>query len=327
MKNLLVLLLAPSLLISMQLPIDSLSPRSREVAQQRAVINANRAEQQVFQDEAINSIIDLESEVWVLQQQVERLQGQSVTIHVPQMDAALLALNSQARLSNLQGEQIAALERTQQLQAQLQAGRDADLQQRIAAAEKSNYYLKWALGVSTAVTTTVFSVMGYLLWKNQQEQNNGNLITVSRDEKGKIIGFSQARAEAPYVAIPQPIATISQKQPQVSPQSVSLSAASQPAQAAVPPAAQPAQIVQQVPVQTPTAPSQPLPQYATREQLQAVNARIDEVSARIPQVARVMDKDGNIFLEYTDPGQQPRSGHSSYVGEFWPPKGFNAKLK
>lgn len=298
MKKLLALVLAPSLLIAMQLPIAPLSPRSQEVAQQRAVINANRTEQQVFQAEAINSIIDLESEVWVLQQQVERLQEQSATLQ-PQMNVALLSLNAQVRLSNLHVEQVGTLERTQQLQAQLQAQREANLQRRIAAAEQSNYYLKWALGVSTAVTTTVFSVMGYLLWKNQQEQNNGNLITVSRDEKGKTIGFSQARAEAPYVAIPQPISN---------------SIAPQPAQKAAP-------------IQTPVAPAQPLPQYATPEQLQAVNARIDEVSACIPQVARVMDKDGNIFLEYTDPGQQPRSGHSSYVGEFWPSGGFTRNLK
>lgn len=299
MKNLLALLLAASPLISMELPIAPLSPRSQEVAQQRAVINANRTEQQVFQDEATTWVADIELEVMQLRAMVERLRADSPVVLAPQIDAAVLAANSQARLANLHDQQIAALERTQQLQMRLQAHNDADLQRRIAAAEQSNYYLKCALGISTAVTTTVFSIMGYLLWKNQQEQNNGNLITVSRDEKGKTIGFSQARAEAPYVAIPQPISN---------------SIAPQPAQKAAP-------------IQTPVAPAQPLPQYATPEQLQAVNARIDEVSACIPQVARVMDKDGNIFLEYTDPGQQPRSGHSSYVGEFWPSGGFTRNLK
>jgi hypothetical protein len=318
MKKLLLVLSVPALITSMQLPVarEPLSPRSREMAQQRAVINANRVEQQAFQEESTSAIIDLESDVWVLQRQVERLHAESAT-YTPQISAALGSANNQARLSSLHEQQIGTLERTQQLQAQLHAQHvmnlktklekdNADLMQRIAAVEKSNYYLKWALGVSTAVTTTVFSIMGYLLWKNQQEQNNGNLITVSRDQKGKIIGFSQARAEAPYVAIPQPV-----------------SSESQPVQKATP---QPAQSPQSAPAQTP-ATAQPLPQYATREQLQAVSERIDEVNRRIPQVARVMDRDGNIFLEYTDPGQQPRSGHSSYVGEFWPAKGFNERLK
>lgn len=312
MKKLLLLLLMPALLMAMELPVsrEPLSPRSREMAQQRAVINANRIEQQAFQEEATNSIIDLESEAWILQQQVERLQEQSATIQ-PQMNVALLSLNAQARLSHLHGEQIGTLERTQQLQAQLQAQREANLQQRIAAAEKSNYYLKWALGISTAVTTTVFSVMGYLLWKNQQRIAEESKIIVDRNHKGDIVRFGQNRTDALQIPIPQPISA--QKQPQSTP--------------AVQWAAVAPQTAQPVPVQTPPAPAQPLPQYATQEQLQAVNARIDAVSARIPQIAKVMDTNGNIFLEHTDPGKEPRSGSSSYFPGSWPGKGFTQNLK
>lgn len=321
----------------MQLPVarEPLSPRSRELAQQRAVINANRVEQQAFQDHTTDAVLDLESEVWVLQKQVERLQAESAS-HEPQISEALRAANSQGRLSALQEQQIIALERTQQLQAQLQGQRitnlktkldqdNADLMQRIAAVEKSNYYLKWALGISTAVTTTVFSVMGYLLWKNQQEQYNGNLITVSRDRDGKLLGFSQMRAEAPYVAIPQPAAPSVAKQPTQSSITQPITAHAAPVHTP-PTSAQPlphyatVKQLEEVRKQIPPVPAQPLPQYATVQQL-------EEVRKQIPQINRVMDKDGNIFLEYTDPGQNPRSGHSSYVGEFWPPKGFNEKLK
>lgn len=312
MKNLLVLIFASLPLIAMELPINPLSPRSQEMAQQRAIINANRAEQQVFQDEATTWIADFESEVEQLRAMVQRLRADSPVALAPQIDAALLALNSQARLTNLHDQQIAALENTQQLQARMQIHHDADLQRRIAAAERSNYYLKWALGISTAFTTTVFSLMGYLLWKNQQRIAEESKIIVDRNHKGEVIRFGQNRSVALQIAIPQPISN---------------SSATQPAPKAAPAAPQPTQSSQPAAVQTSAAPVQPLPQYATREQIQAVSERIDEVNARIPQLARVMDRDGNIFLEYTDAGQQPRSGHSSYVGEFWPPKGFNEKLK
>lgn len=308
MKNLLVLIFASSPLTAMELPINPLAPRSQEMAQQRAIINANRAEQQVFQDEATTWIADLESEVEQLRARVQRLRADSPVALAPQIDAALLALNSQARLTNLHDQQIAALENAQQLQARMQIHHDADLQRRIAAAERSNYYLKWALGISTAFTTTVFSLMGYLLWKNQQRIAEESNIIIDRNHKGEVVRFGQNRPDAPQIAIPQPIAQKQQPQPTLAAQPESKTVAT------VPQSAQP------VLAQTPSVPAQPLPQYATLEQL-------EDLRRQIPQLARVMDRDGNVFLEHTDPGQQPRSGHSSYVREFWPPKGFTQNLK
>ncbi|GMU19532.1 MAG: hypothetical protein AMXMBFR12_07240 [Candidatus Babeliales bacterium] len=313
MKNLLLLLLVPSLFIAMELPVAPLSPRSHELAKQRAIMKVNRAEQHVFQEESTRWIADLESDVSELQQELKKVHAESAPSLAPQIEAVKSVLKSHATLIDLHDQEIVSignsqqlqtllltqklesLRKTQQEQIQLQA-KQVDLQQRISAAERSNYYLKWALGITTAVTTTAFSIMGYLLWKNQQAIHDGNKIIVDRNHKGAVISFSQNRSDALQIAIPQP----------------GLS----PAQAPVTPMPSPAQ--------TPSAQNL----HATNDEGKYVTPeQLEEVRASIPQIRRVIDNEGKHFLEFTDQGHKPRTGHSSYAPEFWPPKGFTENLK
>lgn len=183
MKKLLALLFVPSLFIAMELPVTLLSPRTRENARQQAEIRALRVEYEALKELSVDWHLNAESGVENLESQFAKLQEQLAILlnrKEEQKDAARVqeellyaTVNGQAALASLnrvRGLQIATLAQAQEVYRE-QSNRQhaqarqqqAALEQRIAAAEKSNYYLKWALGI----TTTAFTIMGYLLWKNQ----------------------------------------------------------------------------------------------------------------------------------------------------------------
>lgn len=311
MKKIFALLLVPCAFDAMELPM-ALSPRSQESARQTAVVNVNRAEQHAFQDEATKWVAALEQDLDELQEEVKELQAKAPQINAAMLRAIQIAsihdqeIDTLNRIQLLQSQSLTqkldALQKMQQEQAQLQAQREAELQRRdeealrrIAAAEKSNYYLKWALGITTVVTTTAFSLMGYLLWKNQE----ANKIIVQEDYKGRIIGFSQGRGDVPYIALPQstPFAT------------------AQPAAVVAKPAQQtPAPVV--TPAQPSNQPQVDSSKYVTPEYLKTyVATYVDERLEELPKISRIIGQDNkSIYLKYDD-------GTPSYSPQFWPNNG------
>lgn len=365
MRRILIILACTTNLFAQQLPVVQLpaplSPRSRELALQRADVRALRTEQRVFQEEAINWLVDVELSVENSKLQFKNLdeevkksrteqadQNRATRVRENLINAAANARQTLARLNYLRDMEIATLSRAQETQREqyqrllnaIRAQGDNFFEQIEAQKKLQSEQAQQSKKQQAELQSRIEAA----------EQSNYRLkwvlgtVTAIGATAAAIFGYklwqNQQALEENQAAlqllcdknkIPGQLTRVdmskylTQEQLKVAQEELQKLCA---LNKIIPKKDEKGVIIGFTQGHS-DVPWIFIPEgkQAAADKSYVTREEFEAFKKSLPTIRRVIDIKDNILIEFTDPNAQPRTGASSYSGAFWPNDKFTKTLK